>query len=93
MGDQGVLWLNGNQANHFPARKVNVTDSTGAGDAFSGAFASRYCQGYSTDDAIRFANIAASISVTRMGAQSSMPTLKEVENLLEINLKSTGDLQ
>ncbi|NIT59554.1 MAG: ribokinase, partial [Aliifodinibius sp.] len=33
MGDQGVLWLNGNQANHFPARKVNVTDSTGAGDA------------------------------------------------------------
>ncbi len=58
-----------------------MVDSTAAGDAFNGAFASRLAEGASVEDSIEFANLIASITVTRMGAQSSMPYLKEIKDL------------
>jgi ribokinase len=81
LGDKGAMLANGNNIQTYPARKVNVLDSTAAGDAFNGAFACMLAKGESADAAIRFAINAASISVTRMGAQSSMASLEEVLSL------------
>lgn len=63
---------------NVPACKVRVMDTTGAGDTFQGAFCVRIAEGDTLEDAIRFANTAAGISTERMGAQSGMPTEREV---------------
>jgi ribokinase len=66
----------------FPAFKVQAVDSTAAGDAFNGSFAVGLMQEKPLGDALRFASAAAAISVTRKGAQPSMPTAKEVAAFL-----------
>ena len=78
LGDQGAKLINQSMVKHFPVNKVKVVDSTAAGDAFNGAFASSLSEGHSIEEAIEFANKVASIAVTRMGAQSSMPYLNEI---------------
>ena len=60
--------------------KDHVVDTTGAGDAFNGAFAVALANDLKHQDALIFANKVAGISTTRAGAASSMPTLKEVNN-------------
>jgi ribokinase len=67
---------------HVGAFPVQVVDTTAAGDAFNGAFATALMSGKSPLESARFAAAAAAISVTRHGAQPSMPTLEEVEHLL-----------
>ena len=67
---------------HVDAFAVNAVDSTGAGDAFNGAFATGLMRGMGALASARFAAAAAAVSVTRIGAQSAMPTLEEVEELL-----------
>jgi len=62
--------------------KVNAIDSTAAGDVFLGAFAAALSRGLSVKDGLRFANTAAALSTTRKGAQSSIPSLGEVEVVL-----------
>jgi ribokinase len=64
------------------AIEVNAVDTTAAGDAFNGAFAVGLLLGKTAVESARFAIAAASLSVTRAGAQPSMPVLKEVEELL-----------
>jgi ribokinase len=64
------------------AIKVNAVDTTAAGDAFNGAFAVGLLLGKNPIESARFAIAAAALSVTRAGAQPSMPVLKEVEQLL-----------
>lgn len=66
---------------HLPARHVNAVDSTAAGDAYCGALAVALGQGKSLLDAAKTASLAASISVTRMGAQPSLPTLQELNTI------------
>jgi ribokinase len=68
-------------AQQIDALPVRAVDTTAAGDAFNGAFATALMLGSPPADAARFAAVAAAISVTRPGAQSSMPTLSEVEQL------------
>jgi ribokinase len=63
--------------------KVKAVDSTAAGDVFNGALASALSQELDLLDAIRFAIAAAAISVTRLGAQPSVPTRKEIEKMLK----------
>ncbi len=82
IGDKGAIVLTQTESFTVPGRKVQAVDTTGAGDCFIGAVASQIAQGNSLADAIKFANIAASISVTREGAGPSMPTLEEVQKLL-----------
>ncbi|MBA2677608.1 MAG: ribokinase [Ktedonobacteraceae bacterium] len=65
--------------NSFPVKAI---DSTGAGDAFNGAFATGLMLGMTPLESARFAAAAAAISVTRVGAQPSMPVMAEVEQLL-----------
>ncbi|WP_226670804.1 ribokinase [Metabacillus litoralis] len=66
----------------IPAFNVEGVDSTGAGDTFNGALAVFLTRGLSIIDACQFANAAAALSVTKLGAQSGMPSLLEVKEFL-----------
>ena len=72
----------GNEAAIKPYQ-VHAVDSTGAGDAFNGAFAAALTMGKSRLESAMFASAASAVSVTRKGAQSSMATLEEVERLMD----------
>jgi len=70
-------------AEMLPAFPVKVVDTTAAGDAFNGGFATALMLGKSPRESARFASAVAALSVTRRGAQPSMPTMAETEALLE----------
>ena len=76
-GDRGAV-LVGDQIHRWPAHAVRAVDTTAAGDAFNGALAVALADGQSIEDAGRLASAAAALSVTRTGAQPSMPSLDEV---------------
>ncbi len=79
LGEKGVIFANDNgEIKLLPTRKAKVIDTTGAGDTLNGAFAVRISSGYSIEDSLRFANIAASLSTEKFGAQTGMPKLEKV---------------
>ncbi len=78
-GKEGVTYYDGGQTVTVPCINVDVVDTTGAGDTFTGAFGVAISEGQSIHAAIEFANIAAGLSITRMGAQKGMPTRQEVQ--------------
>ncbi len=79
LGEKGALLaLAPGDACFVAGKKVQAVDTTAAGDAFSGALACALARGDKPADAVRFANLAAALSVTRMGAQPSLPTADEV---------------
>ncbi len=83
LGENGALFHDGRQTLHVPAFRVGeVVDTTGAGDAFSGAFAVALAEGKPPPEAIRFGCAAAAISVTRPGTAPAMPRRAEIEALL-----------
>lgn len=82
MGDQGCLFDDGERQIHVPAFPVSVTDSTAAGDVFNAGLAVALAEEMAVGDALRFASAAAAISVTRAGAQASIPTRVEVDEYL-----------
>ena len=79
LGAQGSLFANGQGFEYFPAPKVKAVDTTAAGDTFVGGFAAALAVGKSEAEAIRFGQTAAALSVTRAGAQPSIPTLSDVQ--------------
>lgn len=79
LGDRGCFYWNGKTAVHQPAYPVVAVDSTAAGDTFNGALAVALSQSSEIVQALRFANAAAGLSVTRLGAQSSIPELIDIE--------------
>jgi ribokinase len=79
LGEQGALFASKSRSEHFPAPKVQPIDTTAAGDTFVGGFAAALADGKSESDAIRFGQVAAALSVTRSGAQPSIPTFAEVQ--------------
>ena len=81
LGAEGVYVRDQNKDEYIEGHKVNSVDTTGSGDCFVGAMASYLLEDKNLFDASVFANKAASISVTRKGASSSMPTKDEVVNL------------
>lgn len=83
MGAQGAFVKEGNQYHQAEAEKVKAIDTTAAGDSFSGAFCVALAEGKSILEAVRTAILVASITVTRMGAQSSIPYRNEVALLKE----------
>jgi ribokinase len=79
LGAQGSLFADGKSYTYFPASVVKAVDTTAAGDTFVGGFAAALAGGTSEAQAIRFGQIAAALSVTRAGAQPSIPTLSDVQ--------------
>ena len=81
LGEKGIYFANKNEEYFVDALKLKdeVVDTTGAGDAFNGAFAVALANELKYKDALIFANKVAGISTTRLGAASSMPFLTEVE--------------
>ena len=69
-----------NKTLEYSPPKVNAVDTVGAGDTFAGAFASALSEGIQIKEAIQFAGTAASISVTKPGAQGAIPSKKEIES-------------
>jgi ribokinase len=82
MGSRGAYLATKRMEEQLDAIEVNAVDTTAAGDAFNGAFAVGLLLGKTPVESARFAVAAAALSVTRAGAQPSMPVLKEVEELL-----------
>ncbi len=78
LGDQGAYVNTEEFTGMIEAEKVDVVDTTGAGDIFNGSLALALSQGRSMKDAVCFANKAAAISVTRIGAQTSIPSKYEL---------------
>ena len=79
LGKRGVVALVKGEPLIIAGRRVTAVDTTGAGDCFVGAVAAQLARGKSIGDTLACANVAASISVQRMGAAPSMPTAAEVE--------------
>jgi len=78
LGEEGALSYNG-EFEWIAAEKVEPADTTGAGDVFNGALTVGLAEGLSMSDAVRFANKAAAISITRYGAIPSIPYRKELD--------------
>ena len=87
LGEDGAAALDGDRFHVAPAFRVPVVDNTGAGDVFRGGFIYGLLQNWSVPDVLRFANAAAAVSCTRLGAIPSVPTLADVRHVLS----GTGD--
>jgi ribokinase len=82
LGERGAWLADRAHSRHFPALRVEALDTTAAGDTFNGALVAALAEGRPLDEAILFANCAAALSVTRLGAQASVPNRLEVEQAL-----------
>ncbi len=82
LGEKGLLIVDSDGREMIPANQVKALDSTAAGDAFTGSLACRLAQGDSLKTAAVYANAVAAVSVTRLGAQPSMPTAEEVDKFV-----------
>ncbi len=92
-GSEGAyLAVAGGGVDHVPAFPVEAIDTVGAGDCFNGAFAVALLEGNDPRNAARFASAAAAISVTRQGAQASMPSRSEVDEFLAQHNRSLSQL-
>jgi ribokinase len=87
-GSAGCLVVE-EQVTHIPGRSVRAIDATAAGDAFNGALAVALAEGRSLCEAAEWANAAAAISVTRRGAQPSLPNRTEIVEFLAGNSSTT----
>ncbi|MBQ0125546.1 MAG: ribokinase, partial [Clostridiales bacterium] len=81
LGSKGYCYFDGESVVYEDCIKANVVDTTAAGDTFCGALVTKLACGESLGDALRFANKAAAITVTRKGAGQSIPTLDEVAEI------------
>ncbi|MCW5963203.1 MAG: ribokinase [Bryobacterales bacterium] len=85
LGAEGAVFLNRLQRFHVPGFAVRAVDTTAAGDTFNGALAAAIAEGMEMQPAVRFACAASALSVTRRGAQPSVPSRDETEALLAAN--------
>jgi ribokinase len=82
LGARGAFVATGELAQLVPGFRVKAVDTTAAGDVFNGALAVRLAEGSALLEAVRFAHAAAAISVTRPGAQPSIPNRREILSML-----------
>jgi ribokinase len=82
LGPKGLFYKNRSEELWMDAFRVKVIDTTAAGDAFLGAFATSLAENKPIQEALRFANAAGALATTKLGAQPSLPFRKEVESLL-----------
>lgn len=80
MGDKGYVMISNGRKEFLPSPQVQVKDTTGAGDAFAGAFAFAIWEGQEANDALRFAAAASSLAVETYGSQPAYPDRKVIED-------------
>jgi ribokinase len=80
LGSKGALHIDNNGYKFFPAYKVRAIDTTAAGDSFIGGFVSSYIEHKDMEKAIDRGQRTAALAIQKIGAQSSLPTMEEVEN-------------
>ena len=91
LGSNGVAFMNRDRFIYKPCVDiVEVVDPTAAGDSFTGAFCTAVCMGMNEEEALDFANYTATITVSRMGAQPSLPEYGEVVKLIQANSACIG---
>jgi len=86
LGARGSYVASADFTGFVPAFKVKAVDTTAAGDVYCGSLAVAMVEGKSLTDAVKFAGAASAISVTRLGAQPSAPSRKEIDEFLTKNL-------
>lgn len=82
LGPQGLFFKNKDEEIRLKAFRVKAVDTTAAGDAFVGGLACGLAQGKPIREALRMANAAGALAATRLGAQPSLPSKKDLENFL-----------
>jgi len=82
LGSRGSLLLTEKMEKRIPAYLVDVIDTTAAGDAFCGALAAILSNGSIIEEAIKIANAAGALAVTKLGAEPSLPTKKDIDQLI-----------
>lgn len=93
LGNSGAVVANQNEFVYQPCVDVvEVKDPTAAGDSFVGAFTTGVCSGLNHEQALTFANYTATLTVSRMGAQPSLPKIQEVIDLMKQEDHSGFDL-
>lgn len=82
LGERGLIWRRGEERGSMPAFAVAAIDTTGAGDAFHGAFAAAVAAGMSWLELLRYASAAGALCCTKMGARQGIPSREELHALL-----------
>jgi ribokinase len=82
LGSKGALQVSESQTTQMGAYKVDVVDTTAAGDAFIGGFASALLRGLELEQAVEYANACGALATTKFGAQPSLPTREETEKII-----------
>ena len=90
LGSKGSLLINNYTSKKFSPINVEAVDTTGAGDIFHGAFTYGLANGFDMDKIVTFANIAAGLSVTKMGSRLSIPSLSEVMDYYNARFNVSG---
>lgn len=83
LGSQGSVLIKPDKALYYPPFRVDVVDTTGAGDAFNAGLAVALSQGYPIEEAVKWANACAALKITKIGAQSGLPNKHELEEFLD----------
>ena len=84
LGANGALVVTPEQTIHVPPFRVDVVDTTAAGDAFIGGFSAALLRGLSLEEAVRHGNACGALAATKFGAQPSLPTAEEVERFMSL---------
>jgi ribokinase len=87
LGEKGSITLSGDEIFHIPAYKVEVVDTTGAGDVFHGGYIYGLLQKWDIKKVIHFASAFAALKCRKLGGRAGIPTLKEIEDFLSIHSK------
>ncbi len=82
LGEKGLIWQKGQETDKQAALKVNAIDTTGAGDAFHGAFAAAVAQNMAWQDILTYSCVAGSLCCTKIGARQGLPWREDVEKAL-----------
>jgi len=83
LGERGLIWQRGLERGSLGAPPIVAIDTTGAGDAFHGAFASGLARGLSWMELLRYASVAGAFCCTKIGARPGLPSLSEHQRLLD----------
>lgn len=83
LGSKGSITDLGDEPLFIPSKKVDVVDTTAAGDSYIGGFCTYLAQGKSMKESLEFATEVASLTIGRVGAQISIPTIDELNNMFE----------